>query len=636
MASKKPEKKGKQAPIPKKVEDTTEKDKRETMRTKILDAVDAAPKGRISLADLGRVTGTPVNGKDHEWDRMLEVLNVLESSGVLVSKIVKMTTVISRGSRDTKAEKKVAGKAKPARAFLSPSASKGTRKVLGAEDRAELAQSVDEAIASPVVAKKIKAAQTTKIAPSPEEALDKAIAKEIGAWKHWHSASALSCPSKVLPEEWAPGAVENATEEALYRLADEGKIRCGERPEGYVYAPRQMARDAPGGPEDPALPEDQALPQASANDVHSLPLGLLRVSPSNPRRRVGDLTELAASMKASGQLAPIVVRPHPHEAGAFEVVCGHRRSAAAQLAEIPELLVVVRHLSDREVLEAQLAENSQRVDVHPTEEADAIHTLHTRHKVPVEEIAAQLGRPVAFVHARLRLLRLAPAARTALEAGRVTLAVALELARLPQSSQDEALPRVLTPEGSALRTLADCRPILARYTLRLVESPFALDDATLPGGSCLRCPKRTGSQTALFLEAEGPDLCTDPACYQGKVAAQGDKATATSSPTTPATPPPARPKAAPQAPKPAPPTTATPAPVAPKAAPAIDLQDDVALLLADLLTLKQAAEYEESQEPEDAPIRLVYAARSKAFAEAMDLVLYRHGKAARLAREAAE
>ena len=276
--------------------------------------------------------------------------------------------------------------------------------------------------------------------------------------------------------------------------------------------------------------EDLADLEASVFEIisppapRSLAVGLLRPSPSNPRRDLGDLSELAASLRASGQLQPILVRPHLIEKEAFEVVCGHRRAAAAPLAGLTEVLVVVRSLTDREVLEAQIAENSQRADVHPMEEAAALHRLHLKYRVDVEELAARLGRSAFYIHQRLRLMKLSAEAIVAFERGRLSLSVALSLARLPEASQQHALPSLLVEEGQPPRQLAECRAALDRLTLRLLDSPFDLDDATLPGGACTRCPKRSGNQIALFTEAEGPDICTDPVCYQGKVSALAERA----------------------------------------------------------------------------------------------------------------
>jgi ParB/RepB/Spo0J family partition protein len=295
--------------------------------------------------------------------------------------------------------------------------------------------------------------------------------------------------------------------------------RAAPRSTPQPAAPRAAKKPAGLSAEDLADLEASVFGAPPPPSPRAIAVGLLRPSPTNPRRQLGDLTELAASLKAMGQLQPIVVRPHPGEPGAYEIVCGHRRAAAASIAGLAEVLVVIRALDDRETLEAQIAENSQRADVHPMEEAAALHRLHQEHRVDVEELAARLGRSPFYVYQRLRLMKLTAEATQAFERGRLSLSVALALARFPEANQQIALPSLLVDEGQTPRQISECRAALDRLTLRLLDSPFALDDASLPGGACLRCPKRSGNQVALFTEAEGPDLCTDPSCYQGKLAA---------------------------------------------------------------------------------------------------------------------
>jgi ParB/RepB/Spo0J family partition protein len=314
-------------------------------------------------------------------------------------------------------------------------------------------------------------------------------------------ASAKPLPKKGSPPAKAKG--DSVDVKAMEEAAGLTKPAKRVKPLTEVYSEETAAK--------PAVP------------ARLVALSVLRPSPTNPRKNLGDLTELAASLASIGQLQPLVVRPHPQEEGALEVVCGHRRFAAAGLAKLDELLVVERNLSDREVLEAQLTENGQRSDVHPLEEARALHQLHRHHRVEATELAARLGRSESYVHQRLRLMHLTSEAATAFEAGRLTLGVAVRLARLPEKSQHDALPQVVVPEGAIPRQVGDVRWVLDRLHLKLVDSPFKLDDDTLPGGACTRCPKRSGNQVALFTEAEGPDLCLDRDCHQAKVQAFGKR-----------------------------------------------------------------------------------------------------------------
>ena len=107
---------------------------------------------------------------------------------------------------------------------------------------------------------------------------------------------------------------------------------------------------------------------AISNEYRSVPISILVESATNPRKRFDEknLEELAASVKAQGILAPLLVREL--EENKYEVVAGARRLRAAKLAELEKLPVRVVKLTDAEAIEAQCVENLQREDIHPLEE----------------------------------------------------------------------------------------------------------------------------------------------------------------------------------------------------------------------------------------------------------------------------
>ena len=95
-------------------------------------------------------------------------------------------------------------------------------------------------------------------------------------------------------------------------------------------------------------------------------------NPNNPRKDVGDVTELADSIKEQGLQQALVVTPDHEEHGErlFRVVIGHRRLAACKLAGIERVPCVVRELDAKTERELMLVENCQRSDLTPLEEAD--------------------------------------------------------------------------------------------------------------------------------------------------------------------------------------------------------------------------------------------------------------------------
>ena len=160
-----------------------------------------------------------------------------------------------------------------------------------------------------------------------------------------------------------------------------------------------------------ALIGDEAAPtrgEAQAKGVRTLPVAFLRPNPHQPRKRFGEeeLRELAASLRERGVLQPILARPVHGEANAFEIVAGERRWRAAQLANLHDVPVLVRDISDSESLELALIENIQRADLNAIEEANAYQELMDRYGYTQETISQHIGKSRSHVANTLRLLKL--------------------------------------------------------------------------------------------------------------------------------------------------------------------------------------------------------------------------------------
>jgi len=244
----------------------------------------------------------------------------------------------------------------------------------------------------------------------------------------------------------------------------------------------------------------------------------LHPSPTNPRKRIGSLDDLVESIRAQGVLQPIVARPRSK---GYEIVCGHRRTEAARVAGVAEIPAVVRELSDDQVLEAQLVENLERADMHPLEEAEALARMLARPGWSQQRVAEKIGRSVVFVAQRVQLLTLSPRCQKALDAERVSVGVALELARIGNpKTQDEALTAIRPEWEDANPTVERARRVIQeRFRLQLGKATFDTSDPTLvpAAGTCSSCPKRTGNQASLFPDIKSPDLCTDPVCFRSKL-----------------------------------------------------------------------------------------------------------------------
>ena len=143
---------------------------------------------------------------------------------------------------------------------------------------------------------------------------------------------------------------------------------------------------------------------AISNEYRSVPISILVESATNPRKRFDEknLEELAASMRAQGILAPLLVREL--EESKYEVVAGARRLRAAKLAELENLPVRVVKLTDAESIEAQVVENLQREDIHPLEESLGFKSLLQLGEptYTIASIAARAGKSEAYVYGRIR------------------------------------------------------------------------------------------------------------------------------------------------------------------------------------------------------------------------------------------
>lgn len=130
-------------------------------------------------------------------------------------------------------------------------------------------------------------------------------------------------------------------------------------------------------------------------------------NPNNPRRDVGDVTELADSIREQGLQQALVVTPDHEEHGErlFRVVIGHRRLAACKLVGIERVPCVVRELDAKTERELMLVENCQRSDLTPLEEADGYQGLLDL-GANVGELASKTGRSESFVRGRLRIARI--------------------------------------------------------------------------------------------------------------------------------------------------------------------------------------------------------------------------------------
>ncbi len=141
------------------------------------------------------------------------------------------------------------------------------------------------------------------------------------------------------------------------------------------------------------------------NSIVFIPIENLYSHPDNPRKELGDLTELADSIKAKGVLQNLTVVPRD-EPNTYTVIIGHRRTAAAKLAGLTELPCIITEMTPAEQVQTMLLENMQRVDLTPYEQAVAFHQLKFDFGDSVNDIAKKTGFSSETVKKRLKMAEL--------------------------------------------------------------------------------------------------------------------------------------------------------------------------------------------------------------------------------------
>ncbi len=180
----------------------------------------------------------------------------------------------------------------------------------------------------------------------------------------------------------------------------------------------------------------------------SLPIEFLKPNREQPRLNFDKdaIAELAHSIRAHGLLQPILVRPLGPDS--YEIVAGERRWRAAQAAQLHEVPVIIRELSDDASAEIALIENVQRVDLAPLEEARAYERLIKTYGRTPEEIAKAVGKSRSHVTNAVRLLELPSPVFAALEKGEITAGHARALYDAPNP---EALLAAIVEKGASVR-----------------------------------------------------------------------------------------------------------------------------------------------------------------------------------------
>jgi len=181
-------------------------------------------------------------------------------------------------------------------------------------------------------------------------------------------------------------------------------------------------------------------------------LKLIRISdiqknPYQPRKEFSKekIEELAQSIKENGLIQPIIVRQSP--VIGYEILAGERRYRASIAAGLSEVPVIIKNLSDQDMMIHSIIENLQREDLNPIEEAKAYQSLIDKGYTHAD-IAEKMGKSRPYITNLVRLLTLPDFILTEVEAGKLSQAHARLLIQLSTDEQKKLLYRIQTEDLS--------------------------------------------------------------------------------------------------------------------------------------------------------------------------------------------
>jgi len=214
--------------------------------------------------------------------------------------------------------------------------------------------------------------------------------------------------------------------------------------------------NTPGKTKD-AAPRPAAQTKTAAKTADT-PAGtlvsILKVEPnrSQPRKNFDEeaLRELADSIKQFGVLQPILVKDRNSH---YEIIAGERRWRAAKKVGLKEVPVIIKDLSDREIIEISLIENIQREDLNPIEEAQAFRRLLTEFGLKQDEIADRVSKSRTAVTNSIRLLKLCDEVQQMIVTEMITTGHARALITIEDVKQQYALAQKIFDEKLSVRDI---------------------------------------------------------------------------------------------------------------------------------------------------------------------------------------
>lgn len=245
--------------------------------------------------------------------------------------------------------------------------------------------------------------------------------------------------------------------------------RRDSRQESSLLAPKALKTDSFRGSYDMSnnvpsdLVEDSSATKfpSRARELKEIPVAMIRASRFQTREPSAmDIIKLAESIRSDGLLQPICVSPV--EDGYFEVIHGHRRFKACQQLGYESIPCIVETRTEEEKARIVLAENLQRKDLNPIEEARGYKALRDEFGYTVTKIAETIGMSRPHVSNRLRLLEADPSIADAVSRETITVAHALLAMAIPPGNEVSRFVDLLETVEPTVKETKKCKRALER------------------------------------------------------------------------------------------------------------------------------------------------------------------------------
>lgn len=219
-----------------------------------------------------------------------------------------------------------------------------------------------------------------------------------------------------------------------------------------------------------------------------------------PRKNFDEdaLQELADSIKQFGILQPIVVQDRKDH---YEIIAGERRWRAAKIAGLKEVPVIIKNLTEKEIVEIALIENIQRENLNPIEEAQAYKRLLTEFSLKQDEVAERVSKSRTAVTNSMRLLKLCDEVQQMVIDEMLTTGHARALLAVDNAEEQYALAQKVFDEKLSVR---DIEKLVKN--LHKPAKPKKVDDKTLEliyQDIAEKLKVRLGTKVAVISKGEG-------------------------------------------------------------------------------------------------------------------------------------